>query len=629
AHIREEQIYENHYQVRTYERAYLDSYPEAGLVHPDLSYAVIIQNHKVLLDQTFPTDRDQIWTLFQTETLPHLRTTIMQNHPQGISPEDQPLFSRLKFSIQISETDRSLHCRQDRISPVDALQEDLYFTALEYFKHLGRELCGTPLDSPGLIEPDIRIAEGNPIYSVTLEQPVRRKACMESKTGTQDMNILTAECVLTEVSMKERQLVCHYRAEGMTDEYQKHFLQYLKQGTLDLSEVLSDIPQICFNDGPAESLMKPEPVDAVNVDDIDLHESEIIGYDCLETIMQDLKRVTGLRIISLAQSVQHRTVFGAVFTHPEKGLVTKARALRDKPSVILDCRHHANEVSSTNSSLTLIRKILTDPEYQSISERMNLVIVPMENPDGAAVHERLAKINPYNKLHVARYNALGREFAYESMKLDTIHTEAHAMFRLYREMLPDVFIDDHGVPSHEWEQPYSGYTSPIFKGFWLPRSILYGYFWIPLDEEYESNQLLCHSIADAVADAVSKDDELMRENQEWQNRFEKYAHAWMPKLFPADYYRGMINYWIGRNQSDQQLYYSHRFPWITTVYYTSEVADETAQNDYLQLCAKTHVLENIAVLKLIERLYMAYNTDYVESPRGIRIRMQRRRPMHL
>ena len=53
----------------------------------------------------------------------------------------------------------------------------------------------------------------------------------------------------------------------------------------------------------------------------------------------------------------------------------------------------------------------------------------------------------------------------------------------------------------------------------------------------------------------------------------------MPKLFPANYYKEMINYWIPFAADPNHRYPSIRFPWITTVAYTSEVADETEQGD--------------------------------------------------
>lgn len=89
-------------------------------------------------------------------------------------------------------------------------------------------------------------------------------------------------------------------------------------------------------------------------------------------------------------------------------------------------------------------------------------------------------------------------------------------------------------------------------------------------------------------------------NREWSAQFEKYAHGWMPKLFPADYYKEMINYWIPFAYDRNHRYPSIRFPWITTVAYTSEVADETAQGEYLNLCARAHMAHDEATLSMLK-----------------------------
>lgn len=57
-------------------------------------------------------------------------------------------------------------------------------------------------------------------------------------------------------------------------------------------------------------------------------------------------------------------------------------------------------------------------------DKLNLVIVPMENVDGAAIHYELQKEHPNWKFHVARFNSLGKEFYYEHFQQDTIHSEA-------------------------------------------------------------------------------------------------------------------------------------------------------------------------------------------------------------
>ena len=151
----------------------------------------------------------------------------------------------------------------------------------------------------------------------------------------------------------------------------------------------------------------------------------------------------------------------------------------------------------------------------------------MENVDGTAIHYELQKENPYWKLHVARFNAVGKEFYNEYFHDDTIHTEANCFTKLWKKALPDIVVDDHGVPTHEWEQQFSGYTSPSYKGFWLPRSLLYGYFWYVSDEKYRSNYavnkaleefskltgLAKGAVSDAPASAAGNVEDLAKENK--------------------------------------------------------------------------------------------------------------------
>lgn len=624
-------VYSDSYTVHTYERPYLDAFVQTGKVHPDTGYLHIEQGGHVISDTCILCDRDRIWHMFQNEVLPKVTETLKREHPEGIVPADQPLFMTLRLKICISETERLLHSRQDVIMPIDALQEDLYFTALDYFKYYGRQECGQILDSPGLIIPDVELCEGPASFSAVLEQPEQKRPCIikdgrRTLIQPEDSEVPVS---LTGVEYRNGHLCYVYETGNMDAAYLDAFCSLLQNRQLHLSEEMQGIGYFRFAKSTADMCICQECIKDREIYDVNLLENEVIGYDGYLKIIEELKHVKGIDAVPLAYSLQNRTVYGIVFERPGRGYASRTKRITEKPSVIINCRHHANEVSSTNSSLQLIRTLLSDEKYADIPDKMNLLIIPMENPDGAAIHYELQKKHPYNKLHVARYNAAGREFAHETFKEDTIHTEAHALLRAYREMLPDVIIDDHGVPSHEWEQPYSGYTSPSFKGFWLPRSILYGYFWTVSNPEYRHNEDLCIETEKAVAEAVMLLPGNRKHNEEWQNRFEKYAHAWMPKLFPAVYRYGMIHYWIQKEQSAEQLYFSHRFPWITTMYYTSEAADETAQGAYLCECAQTHLSEDIAILRLMKDTQAFYNKCYQISDRGIQIGMNRIRPIQI
>lgn len=60
-----------------------------------------------------------------------------------------------------------------------------------------------------------------------------------------------------------------------------------------------------------------------------------------------------------------------------------------------------------------------------------------------------------------------------------------------------------------------------------------------------------------------------------------------------------INYWIPFDFDVNHRYPSIKFPRSTTVAYTSEVADETAQGDYLNLCARAHLDHDLATLDML------------------------------
>jgi len=353
----------------------------------------------------------------------------------------------------------------------------------------------------------------------------------------------------------------------------------------------------------------------------------LIGYDQYIEIINKLKRVPKLSVYKIANSYLERDIYAVEFTPKFEGYISKTKRITHCPSEIINCRHHANEVSATNAAFMIIKELLINEKYADIADKLNLVIIPMENVDGAAIHYELQKDNPNWKFHVARFNAIGKEFFHDHFKQDTIHKEAEALKNVYKAILPDLIVDNHGVPSHEWEQQFSGYTSPSFKGFWLPRSILYGYFWTVPNEEFKSNLILSKKIEDVVAVAIGKDEEINSLNLEWSERFEKFAHKWMPNLFPANYYKNMINYWISREFDMTQRYASHRFPWITTTYYTSEVADETAQGDYLNLCARAHLTHNLAIIDLLTSCKCVYDSKIDISNSNVSVSYTRQRPL--
>lgn len=610
---------EETYRAWYSERPYMDEYPKLGKVHPATGYIRVWKNGTEILCRRIETDVEAIWNIYQSEVLPDCRKYIEQKTDGQIRADLQPFFHELLLDVTVSEPDYRTGSREDLISSLDALHEDMYFTASDYFKNYGVQNADVMLDAPGLILPRIHNAVGRPIFRVMLSEPLKENPCILCdgevvfKEHTRDSVSVKLERVVFEPEDRGAgRMSLEIAVKGVADDVLGAYAALLEEGILSRGEDLGGFSSVTFigeNERYRAVLHKAnaEGSKARSIKEIDLHEKELISYEMYREMIEELKDVQGIEVFRTAVSYTGRELY-AIWLKPEReGYLSMTKRLTMYPSEIINARHHANEVSSTNAAFILLKKLLTEKQYENLPEKLNLVIVPMENVDGAAIHYGLQKEHPYWKLHVARFNALGKEFYHEHFKQDTLHSEAMGLTRLFERYVPDMIVDNHGVPSHEWEQQFSGYTSPSYKGFWLPRSLLYGYFWYVTDSEYESNYALNKRMEDVIADKIAESEEMTCLNKTWSAQFEKYAHAWMPKLFPADYYKNMINYWIPFAANPSHRYPSIRFPWITTVAYTSEVADETAQGDYLNLCARAHVAHDEATIQMLMQSKVVYD----------------------
>lgn len=629
-----EVCYEASLRAQNSERPYLDEYPQLGKVHPATGYIKVWINEEEVLCRRIKTDLEEVWDVYQAKVLPECRQYIEQKTGGDIRADLQPFFQELLLDVTLSEPDYRVGCREDLISSLDALHEDMYFAGSDYFKNYGVQLGDITLDAPGLILPQIHNREGKPVFKVTLSSPLKDKACIVrgGTTAAEQGNRNDVSLKIDRVLYENGKMCASVRVKGVKDSLLKAYAGLFAMGRLKISREIQGIDvlrlvgdsRIVFE---ADVPKRDKVSKCKKITEIDLHENELIGYETYLEIIDELKQVPGIEVFRTATSYTGRELYAIWLKPAYEGYLSMTKRLTRHPSEVINARHHANEVSSTNAAFILLKKLLTEETYKELPDQLNLVMVPVENVDGAAIHYELQKEHPYWKFHVARFNSLGKEFYHEHFQQDTIHSEAMGLSRLFETYVPDMIVDNHGVPSHEWEQQFSGYTSPAYKGFWLPRSLLYGYFWYVTNPEYKDNYPVNKKMEDVIADKIAEDEEMARWNKEWSEQFEKYAHAWMPKLFPANYYKNMINYWIPFASDPTHRYPSIRFPWITTVAYTSEVADETAQGDYLNLCARAHVAHDEATLQMLMQARHVYDCRFECRGEKIFARYLRQRPM--
>lgn len=629
------------------ERPYLDGYPGIGKVHPNTGWITVLLNGEKIIDENIKTDVEKIWDIYQRETLIDTRDFILDTTDGEPTEDKQPFFNQLRINVEVSEPDYKLDVRKDLITTLDALHEDLYFVGLDFFKTFGTRSSGDALDEPGLILPVVNKKNGKPGKMKTILSVEKYKAPVFYIDDTRyDVESNFDHTMsINKITFDDKGIDEIYLDVFAGDDFSrvKDFVEryriLLEEGIIKNQEGLDfnklniniyddkDNNYCCKIDNERAGDFK-EYDEFISIEDIEIPMDEVIGYDEYIDIMEQLKKVDGIKVWKASHSYQGRDIYAIDITKQfDSQVVSRTKLINTRPVYLVNNRHHANEVSSTNSAFLLLKKMLTDEEYKKYLDDISIALIPFENVDGGYIHYKLQKDNPEWKLHVARFNSVGKEFAREYFKEDTKYPEAKAMIKVWEKWLPDMLVDNHGVPSHEWDQQFSGYASPWFKGFWLPRALFYGYFWYVDSPEYPKHKGLNESIQYEVSKWLNEDEEISKWNSDWQNRFEKYAHSWMPKLFPANYYENLIYYWIAYKPNKDAWHVSHRYPWITAVDWTTEVSDETAQGEYLELCVKAHHIGDVAVIDMLSKADVNMKDLSRETSAGIEIKKVRQRPL--
>ncbi len=130
----------------------------------------------------------------------------------------------------------------------------------------------------------------------------------------------------------------------------------------------------------------------------------------------------------------------------------------DGPGLVVTAGQHANEPSGVVGALRAARTLC--------GSGLRLAVVPLENPDGYALHARLRRDNPRHMHHAARYTALGDDL--EHRPADDPGERA-ARLEAFRRTGVRLHLSLHGYPAHEWTRPLAGYLPPAFEGWTVPR----------------------------------------------------------------------------------------------------------------------------------------------------------------
>lgn len=327
------------------------------------------------------------------------------------------------------------------------------------------------------------------------------------------------------------------------------------------------------------------------------------------------------KVVYVNHSYLRRSIFAVECAkRHEQSFISGIKKSNEKHTVIIETGHHANEVSSIPAAEKLIKKLQN--EYSNYLNKMNVIIILNANPDGEALLRQLTKDHPKWKHHAARFNAVGLEFAHLKFH-KTEFGEADVLPNLLKKWVPDVVIDNHGIPAHEWVQPFAGYnTPPLFPvSYNVPSAKIYGigrYLNTPFSHLHKENlQLIANQLNETFRDTI-----FAEENKYWRERFMKYGTQFVPEKYPIEG-KDNINFY-------SELTVTPEYPTVTIFRYPSwvaadiisEVADEVVYDEELESCIEAQYLFNKSILQLVLESPINYKNDY-EKERPIRLRGKR------
>lgn len=286
---------------------------------------------------------------------------------------------------------------------------------------------------------------------------------------------------------------------------------------------------------------------------------------------------------------------------------SQAKATTLKPTVVYSARQHANEISSTSHVLKLAELLLTDPEFRAKLRKVNVVVHPITNPDGAQLAYDLAKITPNHMLHAGYLGALAVDVPAAQWDPDPIYPESSVRPKLWRTWLPDIFLNPHGYPHHESVQIFSEYAARVtnrvnarrelwgMRGWYMP-----GFNYLD-DPRYPRHKAAAFAIRERITKNINAVPEVRALNARAYDRYRRYTVAHDDENFRMGFTEGVLIYTPpkGSRASPGASDFMVRQPNVTIWTGSTEAPDETAYGDWLKLVATAGLQWDKAILQYL------------------------------
>ena len=309
---------------------------------------------------------------------------------------------------------------------------------------------------------------------------------------------------------------------------------------------------------------------------------------------------------------------------------SRVKATTFKPTVIYSAREHANEVSSTSHVLRHAELLLTDSVQRAKLDKVNVVIHPFTNPDGAQLAYDLYRITPDYILHAGYLGSLGAGVG-GGFGSFPIYPESKVRDELWDMWFPDIFLNPHGYPSHQVVQLFSEYSGLVRSGRVTERNWGFNKGWFMPgfsyldDPAYPRHKDAAFKIRDYITAGINSNRDVFEMNQRTYDRYRRYGADFDTEVFRLPMTDSvMIN---------MPLKGSRGFggggsfnPRITIWNGITEAPDETAHGPWMELVAKAGLSWDQAILDYL------YDGDHKVDRSGsaflggATLRMNRTRP---
>jgi hypothetical protein len=695
------------FTVHTADRPYSGQFPEYDHVQVDTGWVRLTSGDKTILDEGVKTDEEMFWDHYQAITLPRIFRFIMEQNDGDPKLEYQPLFDTLAVKIHLSEPDYDLGLDHERISSLEALQEDTFYSTQNFFYMLGtldstglfdymgrvipivypstdgqdgqvqidfyakdgphplvsmnwtdsagqvhekkRNLPALELGMPRLVAARIRAGATGP-ESLSWELPVDSQEdhysdwIMKEAASAVEHSMFSAEQARGQVQWLEAMhssglypdSLAYPHLNRLAMEFQLPRPLRVPDNTRPgLVQVAWTVPKPATR-RPQITDYTPAPVPSSPSGHIVSWQEPISPRQSAE-ILARLSQFPGVTVYWMGRTYLGTNIWAADIMEPSPAeLRSWAKEETLKAVIVYSGRQHANEVSSTSHILRLAEELVRDPETRAMLKKVNVVIHPIDNPDGANLSIDLMHIDPEFLVHPGYHGALTADVQSGLWETDPIYPESRTRRQLWEQWLPDAFLNPHGYPSHEWVQPFSGYEAWMIRRqsvesgrtWWIPRGWFtsLGYLSGP---DYPHNKDIAYELRERIADNFIKVPGAMALEDRMNSRYDRYGVPWQPRSFQMQLYKGVRIYMSLKalRAAPGGEGFMARFPSVTWDEGYTEAPDETAHGDYLRLLAAMGLAYDRAHLTYLDEGKFKITRTEKEYSNAVSWKVNRQRPI--